>query len=63
MRRSRVNPTRQAFTLIELLVVAAILVILGCILLPAMTNAKQTTMRIRCTSNLKQIGMLSNLGA
>lgn len=55
------RPDRAAFTLIELLVVVAIVALLVALVVPCLSRAKATTLRVMCATNLRQINLVMHM--
>src|SRR5204862_3099703 len=51
----------NAFTLIELLVVCVIIAVLTALLLPALIKSTSSAQRVKCVSNLRQLGLAAQM--
>lgn len=60
-RRREENP--YGFTLIELLVVVAIIVILIALLVPSLTQVREQSKRVACSSNLRSLAQITHIYA
>lgn len=59
--RQRQIDGKAAFSLLELLVVITVIGIMAALLLPALTGAKRSALRVQCVNNLRQLGIATEL--
>src|SRR5437870_3120494 len=59
--KRRGDSRRTAFAMVEIVAVMGILLVLAALLFPALSRARQSGWRIRCLSNLRQLGLAAHL--